>query len=529
MEISALINRYVLAFVLLLTTTLGVVAAPTDIVPQGSAVNDWMAALAARGYLGTAVHPSDFTTEQLHSRDQLAHLLYSCLIDSDQIGAIAKDKATAPLAYEAVRYFRDELLAEGADIDYLLDGLRTRAIGYVGSIQAEERVGTGDHTPSGSYVIGRGVAGQELADHYTWVGSASNWAQDWRRNYYNDVGASGFSGFNEGYLRYDGPRGLDIRVGRMFERWGPGLRGSELISDNVPAFDEIRVSFPFSLGSKLGENYRYTQFASSFKDYAGVRYFEGREIEYAFSSQWNLQYQEAFKASFEGSLNSTPMVPYLAFKSHDLSYIDSRYNYNENIGLSYSASPNSRIYAQYFVDDYRSPVTGDLLGLSLGHSNSQTPRRIGYLAGSTLNIGHGTSATLEYAFADPSSNVFQNNNATWERGLYSFIGMPNGPNVQELSGRIGQKVGDRLNLAFDYRDRGRHNRSFPSPTSHELGAYSYYSLTQRSTVGLEFHVYRQDAFTGPVVAQNTNVPLSVADYGENMRVRELDMTYEFTY
>lgn len=532
LENQALLNRLCLLLVLLIMTAWPCFAAPSDIVPPGAAVNDWMAAMAARGYLGRGVHASDFTSEALHTRDQLAHMLAACLIDSDELDAIQKDGSTEPLVYESVRYFRDELLAMNVDVDSLLDNLRSRSVGYVGTIQPEERIGAGENTPDGTDVIYRAVAGSELADHYTWVGSASNWWQDWRRNFYNDIGPEGFTGFNEGYLRYDGPRGLDIRAGQMFERWGPAMRGAELISDNVPPFDEVRVSFPFSLGVRFGENYRYTQFISSFQDYAGPRYFEGRRIEYAFSSRWNAQYEEAFKSNFEGTLYSTPLIPFQLYKNFtNINFSEPLVKYDYDFGLTYSASANTRFYGQYVINDYRSPTSGNFLGVSLGYPGTVIQRRIGYMLGGTVDAGHGTSATLEYVHSDATLEIFQNDNAGWNVGRYDYIGMPTGANVSEISGRIGQRIGERVNVAVDYRDRGLFNRSYPAPTSRELGLYGYYSLDARSTFGLAYHDYRQDAFTGPLVGyiDTTSKPLNEADFGQTIRERELDVSYAFTF
>ncbi|MDR3707217.1 MAG: hypothetical protein P4L33_02875 [Capsulimonadaceae bacterium] len=529
-----MIKRLSLAAALLILGASAVFAAPTDIVPQGAALNDYVAALAARGYLGDSVHPNDFTADLLHTRAQLAKILKTGLIDCDGADQLRGDASSVALADLAVNDLRSELIEQDVDIDALLSsihlGKKTGAIGYTGTLQPEERIKSGGTARTGSMLIYRAVTGEALSPHWSWTLSASNWAQDWRRNTYNDVGAHSFQGLNEGYIQYSGGNGLEISAGRMFERWGPAMRGAELISDNVPAYDEIKVAFPFSLGAMLGKNWRYTQFASTFNDYEGKRYFEGRRIEYEFSQLWNVDYEEAFKSSYSGSLAATPM-PFLVFKGTNLDYLDSQFNYNAALGLNYSAGPDTRLYTQYFIDDFRSPLAGDFLGLSLGHSNSQTPRRIGYLFGASTHTGTGTSLTVEYAFADPTSNVFQNNNAAWERGLYSYIGMPNGPNTQELSGVFGQDLGERLRLAVSYRNRLRHDNSFPEPASREISAGPYYKLDSRQSIGIQYVDYRQDPFTAKLSALPVggNVPLSMSNYGTRIRTQEVDATYQVTF
>jgi hypothetical protein len=492
-----------------------------------------MAALAVRGYLGPTIYASDFTGNHLHTRDQFAEILYASFVDDLIVGRVAKDPITAPLAYEAVRFLRPELLARNVDYDELIAKLHTKSFGATGTLQPEVRIKQDGDTPSGTRLIYRGVVGGEVARNISLVVSASNWAQDARRPFYNDYGSQGFNAFNEAYLRYDGANGLDIRVGRMSEHWGPGMRGATLVSDNVPPFDELRVAFPFSLGRIFGKNWHYTQFASTFNDYGGRSYFEGRRVEYAFSNHWNFQFEEAFKANYSGSLAATP-VPFLIFKSFDLDTIDTKYNYNTNLGLSYTANPNTRVYGQLFGDDFKSPLGGHkLFGLSLGNKISDTPRRIGYLIGGTHQAG-GTAFTLEYAFADPTSNIFKNDNATWERGRADYIGMPNGPNTTELSGRIAQKYGPNLTVAAEYRDRQRHDNSFPAPTSRYFSLSGDYKLSHRETVGATLHEYWQDPFPfqpgdpGYPPPQKY-MPFSQANPGTKMRTHEVDLTYKVTF
>ena len=507
-------------------------AAPSDIVPRGSALNDWMSALAAGGYLGARIHASDFTSEDSYTRAQLAEILGEALADPDIVKRLGADKATAPLALEAVGELKQELDMDNSAMDDLRDELTTKSLGYTGSVQPEYRASTDGSQSSGTFLTYRAVIGGQISPGLSYVVSGSNWWEDWRRNFYNDVGSKDFTGLNEAYVKYVTPHGLDIRVGQMNERWGPGLRGASLISDNVPPFDEIRASFPFSLGSTLGRSWRYTQFASTFDDYSGRRYFEARRLETDFNRHVTFDYEEAFKADYSASLEATPF-PFLIFKGFNLPSFETNYNYNGDLGLTYSANPSDRVYGQLFIDDYKSPFKGRFLGLSLG-AGGNTPERIGYLVGATHDVKTGTSMTVEYSYSDPTSELFQNNNATWEHAQYQFIGMPTGENTREISGRIARKLTPKLSVAVEGRDRQRRDDSFPAPDSQYVGTFAYYNLDLRSTFGISYNNYRQEAFPyspgqpGYPVGDPL-LPSSQGNPGENITIKQVDVTYQYTF
>ena len=70
---------------------------------------------------------------------------------------------------------------------------------------------------------------------------------------------------------------MRVSAGEIRRRWGSGYLGDMLISDNSPAKPSLEIELPFSLGHKLGE-YRFTQFASEYKNSGQTIYGGGRRL-----------------------------------------------------------------------------------------------------------------------------------------------------------------------------------------------------------------------------------------------------------
>ena len=392
------------------------------------------------------------------------------------------------------------------------------------------RAGTAGPAPGASGVY-RITALGHLRSNVRYALSASNWFQDSRRVFDNDIGPHDFSAVNEAYVELDGGRGLTVDLGRMQNRWGPGARGATLLSDNAPPMDQVQVAFPFSLGPRLGRGYHFTQLLAQFEEAGTVRYFAARRIELAVSPRLTADLQEGYKASTSRALvvsllpdfysgknaNLSPVFPGVAIRN-----LEDYYNAVLAFGLTYTAGDALRVYGQFALDDLRTP----------GSHSGNTPRKIAYLVGFAAHPLARTGVTVEYTFADPTTYSFHTTPNQWEEGRFDEIGLPSGPNTQEIYLRFDQKLTRQLSLALSGRDRRRHDDSFPAPTARDLAATASYALTPRSDVQVIFHDYRQDPF--PL---DPSVPLgngfqpsnTEGNYGQRLRIRQLDVAYQFFF
>ena len=506
-------------------------AASSDIVPRGSALLDAFAKLAQTDSFGAADTPEDFLGEPLYTRGQLARLLEHLLQDEPQKFARIQKDAAADTAFQAaLQMLGPELAADGADLSEA-NAVPASGTSVGGYVQPELRLGTGGGGHIGSIGIYRITALGNLRSNVRYVLSASNGFEDDRRVFTNDIGPHDFSAVNEAYVELDGGRGLRVDLGRMHDRWGPGVRGATLLSDNAPPLDQIQVAFPFSLGPHLGRGYHFTQLLGEFAEGGTVKYFAARRIELAVSPRLTADFQEAYKASttralvvslapdfYTGkNLNLAPVIHGVAVRN-----LEDYYNAVLDFGLTYEAGDALRVYGQFALDDLRTP----------GKHSGVTPRKIAYLVGFAARPLAHTGITAEYLFADPTTYTFHNTSNQWEKGRYDEIALPSGPNTQEVYVRLDQKLTQRLSLALSVRDRRRHDDSFPAPTARDLAAAAAYTLNARSGVRLIFHDYRQDPFPiAPSVPIGNGFQPSnqEGNYGQRLRIRQLDVAYQFFF
>jgi hypothetical protein len=399
-------------------------------------------------------------------------------------------------------------------------------------VQPEVRLRAGgDRTPgTGALGVYRVTAQGQVRPSVRFAVSASNWPEDRRRVFENDRGPHDFSALNEAYLELDGGRGLRVSLGRMYDRWGPGYRGAALVSDNAPAFDQLQVAFPFSLGARLGRGYRFTQFASTFKEGGTRKYFAGRRIEYAVSPRLTADFQEAYKSSSSRSLYVSLLPDFYTGQSANLKVgglritgLDETYNGFLNFGLSYEADPDVRVYGQFGIDDLQTP----------GRRTYRTPRKIAYLVGAALRPLPGTGLVAEYTLADPTTYTSRILETQWQKGQYDEIGLPTGPNSREVFVRVSQRVAPGLSLAVQGRNRRRHDDSFPVPNSRDLAATVEFAPDRRSGFELTYHDYRQTAFPLPssvLVPGDGFTPANAEGfYGQNLRLKQLDFSYRLFF
>jgi hypothetical protein len=506
--------------------------AATDIVPTGSATLDTFAALARADAFGAEDTPEDFLGESLYTRGQLARLLEHLIQDEPQrLARVQKNDAANAALHAATDGLGAELKADGVDLSEI-DAAPASGATVGGYVQPELRVGTGGGSGSKTGALGvyRVTAQGSLRSNLRYVVSASNWAQDARRVFNNDIGAHDFSAVNEAYLELNGGRGLTLSLGRQHDRWGPGYRGATMISDNAPAFDQLQVAFPFSLGARLGRGYDFTQFAATFKEGGTRKYLEARRIGFAFSPHLSADFQEAFKSSSSRALEVTLLPDFYTAQSANLKVgnlritgLDQTYNAFLNFGLSYAADPNTRVYGQLGIDDIQTP----------GRRTYRTPRKIAQLFGVAFQPASGTGVVAEYTFADATTYSSRIPDTQWQKGLYDEIGLPSGPNSRELFLRLSQKLARGLTASLQGRDRRRRDDSFPAPTSRDLAATLEFAPDKQNGFSVTYHDYRQQPFPLPssVLAPGDGFTPANAEgnYGQSLRIKQLDVAYRFFF
>ncbi|BDI32777.1 hypothetical protein CCAX7_48280 [Capsulimonas corticalis] len=514
---------------------LSLIAAPgwsasSDIVPRGSVLNDAFAKMALLNAL-PGYSAADFSGDGVYTRQQLALILEGALPDLETANP---SEAILVSLRAAASDLSPELDADGVDMGALSSALDKSGASIGGFVQPEYRIKTGGSSDSGIGAQGvyRVTALGTYNPRLQYAVSLSDWPKEWRRDLNNDVGDHSFTPVNEAYVAWKGSHGLELRAGRFYNAWGPGTRGATLMSDNAPPYDQIRLRFPFSLGSRLGRNYLYTQTAGFFKEYGATKYLETRRIEYRFSRQWNADVQEAFKTTSAGALWATPLPLNSQALSLDklipgarLKNIDREFNYTVNLGAAYTPSPDDRIYGQFFIDDLRSPF---------GSTTKVVPRKISYLVGSAFKIPQGPSVTLEYTYADPTTYAFQSDKAIWQNGTHNWMGLPSGPNSSEIYLGVTQKFAGRITATVEGRERRRPHNSFPAPQASAFGARVRYDSTPSSAFIVGYYDYKQNPFPfapgQPGYPPDTGLtPVGEGDQGTYVRRREVDLSYQFAF
>ncbi len=508
-------------------------AAGTDIVPQGSTLLDSFAALASADAFGPAETPEDFLGGTPYTRGQLARLL-AHLVESDpaHLAGVQKSGPAAAALHAALETLQPELKAAGADLDGAEAGPPGPAVSVSGYGQPEARIRTGGDTRPGSGVIGvyRATALGSLRPNVRYGVSVSNWPQDNRRVFQNDIGPHDFPAVSEAFVAADGGRGLTVSLGRLQNRWGPGTRGATMISDNAPALDQIQVAFPFSLGPRLGREYHFTQFLATFRDHSQRKYLAARRIEYAFSPRFTADFQEAYLSTSSRALYVSLLPDFYSGQSANLKIgglrlqgLDEAYNSFLNFGASYEASPSLRVYGQLGIDDIQTP----------GRRTYRTPRKVAQLAGVAFQPSPGTGIVAEYTFADPTTYSSRIPETQWQKGRYDEIGLPSGPNSREFFLRLSQRLQPGLTVSLSGRDRKRIDETFPAPTSRDYAASVVFSPSRKSSVALTYHDYRQSAFPIPPSVPSPGDGFTPANaegnYGQNERIKQLDVAYRFFF
>jgi hypothetical protein len=508
-------------------------AAATDIVADDSIIRDSLGRLAADGVL--AANASDLLQDRVLTRAEAARLIEQGLgLQGATMQATLKS-ADVSAARAALISLRPELSSDHIDVDAIVKTLPASSLSYLGVVQPEARIDTGGHdNKAGSGAIGiyRGTVLGDLGTHTQYGLSLSNQAQDDRRVFDNDTGTHDYSALTQAYLQFNGTRGLNFLIGRTDDNWGAGAQGGTLLSDNGSPLDQLRVAFPFSMGQHLGRNWNYTQLASTY-DKSGTRtYLQARRIEINFSTKWSAQYEEALESTSSSLLLRAPL-PFLTAKGINLSSAEGDSEFIANTGLQYQANREFRTYGQLLINDIKSPFRGHIAGFSVG-TGTQTPQRLAYLIGASLQTPSGTSATVEYSIANPTTYLDAHPDLNWTEGAYDYLGLPEGANFKQIYALISQKVTSKTTLYIEGRSRQRFSSSYPAPNSQDFAASAKYQFDKKNSVSLTYHDYFQDAY--PIAPGAPGYPSgdgfispSNANPGSSTVIHELDAAYTLAF
>lgn len=497
--------------VLLLSPAYG--ASSTDIVPRASGLYDALAVLAQDHLLPPgSPDVQDLLNVQgrLYTRAELASV----------VAGITK-YPTARRDYAALAFARN-ILAPQLD--------RRTGIGVIGTTFGATGVveaATGSRSDqklayhSQGNIFARGRVFGTLGRDGAYTVSATNFYTQFRDHGSFTTRANGtaggdnpggLNGIDEAYATVLGGHGLRATAGLIRQRWSPSYRGALLVGDNGPAHPTLQAEIPFSLGHTLGR-YDFTQYESTFRNAGRTIYQGGRRLEHPIGDRVTLSLEEAYQSNqFNNPL--VLFIPYYRFQAAAYhNNVESQFfNYLADANLTVhpdGPNGNSRVYGELLVDDIKAPG-----GLGFGNN---VPRKIAYLVGYAQSFPKsGTDAVLEYNRTDRATFTDAESELAWfDNDLPQ--GSPVGPNGREIFGRIGQKLGPKLDIAVEARDRRRLGNDFPAPNQRAIDVLLGYRLAPSRSLGLRLSDYREEPFTG----QSSSVPgqFGGAAFGQRLRRR----------
>lgn len=497
-------------------------ASPNDIVPRGSGAYEALATLAAGRLLPGDAEGFVGTTARLRTRGELAALVGSL---RDNV-----DKSSVTPNEEAALDFLGQYLAD-PQVSEHTPHWRTSS-GYAGTVMGEagsqKNNGSGQKGFADAFGTLRvfGSGGGNLS--YT-AGVTNRYQQrdeyvsfntrNGGRTPDNDIRQR--SGLDDAYVTWTGARGLQINVGAKSRRWGPGYSGDLLLSENASAHPGIELSAPVWLGHRL-KLFRFTQVQEAYTTLGKYMYVGYRRLEHPLDGKWDLDLQESYAATKIRSA-AVLFMPFYAYQRafiHNNNTEPNEFNYNVNAGLTYrpgGESGDSMAYLQFFVDDIQSPNA-----ISLGN---KVRRKVAYLVGYNHTFTtSGTNLAVEYVHSDPQTYTKPDvgrDNLAWFAGDLP-LGHPIGANGQEVYARIGQRLGDRIDVMVGGIVRRRLDNSFPAPNDGLFTASLAFHVNASRSIAIRYADFREDAYTGGVILPQAT---GGADYGTSVRQKLVAVDY----
>lgn len=500
---------------------------PTDIVPRSSGVYDALAVLAEGHLLPPGDDAETFLgdTARLRSRAEVSSMIDAVRDNDDESGMTANQ--TAALEFLSA-YLSDPTVADHTPHWRNEAGYGADVMGEVGGQKnnGDKSQAFGDgfgnlrvYGTSGSAYFTAGVSNfyQQRTDYLSFNTRNGGFTPDDEIDQRN--------GLQEAYVAWQGSRGLKVDIGVKSRNWGPGYTGDMMLSDNAPAMPGMELDVPLWLGHSL-KLFRFTQIQEAYDNVGQYIYAGVRRLEHPLNPRLDIDAQESYTSDHLVS----PAIIFLPYYLYQHDYIHGEtqepleFNYQAQAGLTYKTAGdpnNGDVYLQFFIDDIQSPQ-----GIGLGN---HVPRKIGYMLGVNQTYAPtGTSVVAEYLRTDPETYTKTD---IREAPLSLFvddlpIGSPIGPNGQELYGRLGQKLSNRLDLAVAGAVRRRVNDSFPAPDDTLVSASLAYHVTSSQSVAVRYAEFHEDPYTGTFTIPSAS---GGADYGvtERQKVAAVDYLIAF--
>ncbi len=392
-------------------------AAPTDVVPRGHVAYDLLGSLAAAG-LAPGLTLRDFLRgDRLYTRAEMARFVAATRAANTKS---APRRALALVALE--REFAPELRDLGI----------APVTSSAAPSRSDRRVQAALPFRSGSRIAHVRVAGVLPVgrDGYAAL-SAGSFRSEWypgaRRNY---------PAVESAFVHVEG-RALDVTVGLMPLRWGPGYYGPLLLSDASPSVPMVAVQKGFTLPGTLGRRIGRLHF----RQFAG-QFFEGTcrtprptpghaplPVRTAAGNcgrrALTLSLAESFKSTrlpdpffafllpfyvYQNDWTETSRDRWLEFLVSDPQPNTFWLNYLASAGLSYRADARgTTLYTDLLIDDTEAPR-----GLGLGN---EVPRKLGVQVGVYAPDLGGVgryAARLEFASIDATTYSNVSRPINWE-------------------------------------------------------------------------------------------------------------------
>ncbi len=486
-------------------------AGPTDIVPRGDLAYDLLGSLAAAGRVPRASLRDFFRGDRLYTRQEMARFVLTVREGVDQL----TPEQRAQLQALEIK-FGPELKRLGAPARL------TNGSEQAGALTGALKVRGGASPVSGD-LIARVSATTALGrDGYAAV-SLGNYRDEW---YSEDGSARGGYPTVETAVARINTRVLDVTVGRMPFRWGPGYVGGMLFSDDAPSIPMVQVEKGFALpgwlGRQLGPLY-FTQFAGEFREdevpgadpnATGTRRFvHGRRLETAGTGPWQFAISEAFKSTRLPDAFWSFTLPYYAYQDtwtrgpgEDRPLLGGLpsgtypntawFNYLADINVTYRVDDRGGfVYTDLLLDDLQAPK-----GIGTGN---RTPRKIGLQGGVYLPDLDGRGRyglRLEAATVDRGTYANASAPVAWSQNNFP-LGYPTGPNANVFFGRFDAVLSERVKAAAEGFVRRRKDDSVPSPEQDRLSLFATYDLRRDVFLGFRFDYVRT---TFPGVGEDKN-------------------------
>jgi hypothetical protein len=480
------------------------VAGPTDIVPRGNIAYDLMGSLAAEGALSGRTLQDFFRGDRLYTRAEFAdfvRLLRRGLTeDSSRPNISSEDRL-------ALRILEIEFAVElgGTALSKDAVSLKPR---FTGAAKARALT----DSEAGSVIVRASATVPIGRDAYAAV-MVGNFRDEW----YDKSGPrkGGYPLIESAYIRANG-RFLDVTVGRMPLRWGPGYVGGMLLSDDSVSLPQIRVEKTFHLPGNLRHRVgqlRFEQFDSQFfeDDVPGAvsyargtrRYLLGRRLETAGDGRFSLSLGESFKSTRLPSPLFANILPFYLYQAEwtkgsrrkilgglvDGALPDTGWlNYLADANLSYRTGARGMVvYGDFLLDDIKAPSA---IGLPGPGPKRKTGIQLGAYAPDLGGVGGKYGLRLEFATIDAETYTNTSLPVAYDQNGIS-LGHPAGPNANVYFGRFDIAASPKLKLAVEGTVRRRKSDSDPAPKSDRLGLYASYALHKNTFVGARFEHSRK--------------------------------------